>query len=166
MPRPFLLAGLEEIEHQLVVGHQHERGLVHNGDVVQLLVRVSGGQDRHRRLVHRRPAHAGIQIAGRERRRGHAAHAGAAVWCVQKFPGDALVLGNEPAREVEGAAGDVRVDVDTAGEHDHAARIDGAIVLRTLRVSDDTAIGDADVFDDAVDAVGRVVDCPAADSKH
>ena len=67
------------------------------------------------------------------------------------------------AGEVERGAGDVRVDVHAAGEDDHAGRVDGAAALD---VGDDAAVGDADVLDHAVDAVGGVVDLAAGDPQH
>ena len=81
----------------------------------------------------------------------------------RNFRRGALVLRDEPAGEVEGAAGDVGVDVDAAGKHDHAARVDRAAALD---LSDDPAIGDADVLDDAVDPVRRIVDLPAGYPQH
>ncbi len=75
--RPLELARLEEIQHDFVVGHQHETRLVDDRRVVQLFVRVPGGKDRHRRFVDGRPAHARVQVAGRERRGRDAAQTGA-----------------------------------------------------------------------------------------
>ncbi len=157
------LAGLEEIHHDLVVRHQHERRLVHERDVVQFLVRVSGRQHGHGRFVDRRPSHPGIEIARGERRRRHAAEAGAAIGAVQELARGALIFGNEASREVEGPAGHVGVDVDAAGKHDHPARVERS---RALGVGDDLAVSDADVANDAVDPVGRVVNFPAGDADH
>jgi hypothetical protein len=70
----------------------------------------------------------------------------------------AHVLGRESPREVQGGAGDVGVDVDPAGEHDHAAGIDRATAFDLSR---DTAIGDADVLDHTVDPVRRIVNLAA-----
>ena len=69
---PLELAGLEQVEHDLVVGHQHAAGLVDDGRVAQFLVRVLGGEDRHGRFVDRRVAHAGVEVAGGERGRRRA----------------------------------------------------------------------------------------------
>ena len=115
------LARLQQVQHDLVVRHQQQRGLVDDRDVVQLFVRVLGREDRDGGFVHRRPAHAGVQITGREGRGRHAAEAAAALRRVNELPRGALVFGDEAAGEVERAAGDVRVDVDAAGKHDHAA---------------------------------------------
>ena len=68
------------------------------------------------------------------------------------------------AGEVERAAGDVRVDIDAAGKDDHAGRVDRAAAVDRRRRS--CRIVDAEVLDDAVDAVGGVVDFSAGDSKH
>ena len=75
----------------------------------------------------------------------------------------AVVLRRHRAGEVERPAGDVRVNVDAAGEDDHPRGVDGAAALD---VGDDAAVVDAEVLDDAVDAVGGVVDFSAGDSKH
>ena len=53
--------------------------------------------------------------------------------------------------KLRAAAGDVRVNVDAAGEDDHARGVDRAAAVD---VGDDPAVGDADVLDLAVDAVG------------
>ena len=83
---------------------------------------------------------------------------------VHELPGDALVLGDQPAREVERAAGHVRVHVHAAGKNHHAGRVDGARLPSAS--GDDAAVGDADVLDDAVDAVGRIVDSSARYPEH
>ena len=75
----------------------------------------------------------------------------------------AVVLRDHGAGEVEGGPGDVGVDIHPAGEDDHARGVDGAAALD---VGDDAAVADADVLDDAVDAVGGVVDFAAGDAKH
>ena len=141
--RALRVARLEQVEDELVVGHQHERGLVHDRDVVQFFVRVAGRQNRHGGLVHRRPAHAGVQIARREGRRRHAADTGPTIEAVQELARAALILGYQPAREVERATGNVRVDVHAAGHHDHARRVDHAGARREIGVGDDAAIDDA-----------------------
>ena len=140
------LARLEQIEDELVVPHQHERGLVDDRDVVQLFVRVARRQNRHSGFVHRRPAHAGVQVTGGEGGGRHAAQAGAAIDAVQELARHALVLGDEAAREVERAAGDVRVDIHAAGHHDGAAGIDGASARGEIGLGDDAAVSDAKVL--------------------
>ena len=159
-------AGLEQIEDELVVGHEHERRLVDDRDVVQLLVRVTRGQDRHGRFVDGRPPHAGVQISGGKRGRRHAAEAGAAIEAVQELARRAMVLRHQPAREVEGAAGDVRVNVHAARHHDHAACVDRARARGEIAVGDDPAVRDAQILDHAVDPVGRIVDGASGDPKH
>ena len=166
VPGPLLLARFEQIEHELVVGHEHERGLVDNRNVVQFFVRVSGRQDRHRRFVHRRPAHAGVEVAGGKRGGRHAAQAGAAAGTMQKLAGGALIFGNQAAGEIQGATGDVRVDIDPAGKHEHAARINNLVARLGRMIVNDAAAGDADVLDRAVDAVGGIVDLAVCDSDH
>ena len=133
---------------------------------MQFFVRVAGRQNRHGGLVHRRPAHAGVQIARREGRRRHAADTGPTIEAVQELARAALILGHQPAREVERATGNVRVDVHAAGHHDHARRVDHAGARREIGVGDDAAIGDAQIFDDAVDAVRRIVDRATGDAKR
>ena len=71
---------------------------------------------------------------------------------------DALVLRHEPAGEVEGSAGDVGMDVDPAGKYERAARVDCAAAID---LSDDPALGDADVLDYAFDPIGRIVNLSA-----
>src|SRR5206468_731058 len=97
VPGPLLLARFEQIEHELVVGHEHERGLVDNRNVVQFFVRV---------------------------------------------------------------------DVDAAGKHEHAARINNLVARLRRLVVDDAPAGDADVLDRAIDAVGGIVDLAAGDPNH
>ena len=116
MPRALQFARLHQVQNDLIVRHQQERRLVDDRDVVQLLVRVLGGEDGHRRLVHSGPAHTRVEVAGRERRWCHPADAGPAFRRMDEFPRGALILRNEPACEIEGAPGNVRVDVDAAGQ--------------------------------------------------
>ena len=160
---PFDLAGFQQVQHDLVVGHQHEARLVDDRRVAQFFVRVLGGEDRHGGLVDGRPAHAGVQVAGRERRGRDAAEPGATVRRVHERQRPPHVFRRQPAGEVERGAGDVRVDVDAAGKDDHPGRVDRA---PAFDVGDDAAVGDADVLDDAVDAVRRIVDLAAGNPKH
>jgi len=85
---------------------------------------------------------------------------------VQELARHALVLGDEAAREVERAAGDVRVDIHAAGHHDGAAGIDGASARGEIGLGDEAAVSNAKVRDDAVDPVGGIVDRPTGDAKH
>ena len=87
----------------------------------------------------------------------------AALRRAEECRGLAVILRGHRAGEVERGAGDVRVDIDAAGKDDHAGRVDRAAALD---VGDDPAVGDADVLDHAVDAVGGIVDFPAGDSQH
>ncbi len=57
----------------------------------------------------------------------------------------------------------VRVNIDAARKDDHAGRVNRSTAKN---VGDDAAVVDADVFDDAVDVVGGVVDFAAGDAKH
>src|SRR4029453_16555680 len=82
---------------------------------------------------------------------------------VHELTRDALVLGHEPAGEVEGPAGDVGVDVDPAGKHERAARVDCAAAID---LSDDAALGDADVLYYAVDPIGWIVNLSARYPDH
>ena len=59
--RPLHLAGLEEVQHDFVVGHQDAATLVHDGRVAQLLVSVLGSQNRDGRFDDGRIAHAGVK---------------------------------------------------------------------------------------------------------
>ncbi len=156
-------AGLDEVQQDFVVGHQDAARLIDDGRVAQLLVGVLGGQDRHGGLVDRRPAHAGVEVAGDVGRGGGAADAAAADGGADRRVVAAVVLRDHGAGEVQGGAGDVRVDIDAAGEDDHAGGVDGAAAL-DLR--DDAAVRDADVADLAVDAVGGVVNPPVCDPQH
>ena len=76
----------------------------------------------------------------------------------------AMVFRRHRAGEVDRAAGDVRVNIDAAGKDDHPRRIDRPAAVD--RRDESARIVDAEVFDLAVDAVGRVVDFSARDSKH
>jgi hypothetical protein len=78
----------------------------------------------------------------------------------------ALLLGNQPAREVERAAGHVRVHVDSAWKNNHAARVEDALAFDVPGIRDNPAAVDADVLDDAVDAVARIVDRTAGNPEH
>jgi hypothetical protein len=67
------------------------------------------------------------------------------------------------AGKVECGSCDVRVDIDAAGENNHASRVDRATACHAF---DDAAVVDGNIFDDAVDVVGGVVDFAAGDAKH
>ncbi len=60
-------------------------------------------------------------------------------------------------------AGDMRVNIDAAGKDDQARGVDDAAAVD---VSNDLAVVDAEVLDDAVDVVGGIVDFAAGDAKH
>src|ERR1700690_784232 len=72
-------------------------------------------------------------------------------------------LRDHGAGKVERRSSDVGVNVDSAREHHHPLGVDRATAL-ALR--NDFAVTDANVFDDAVDAVGRVEDLAVGDAKH
>ena len=163
VPRPLQLAFLDQVEQDLVVGHQDAAGLIDDGRVAQLLVGVPGREDRHGRLVHGGVAESGVEVAGDEGGRGRSADAAAAHRRADERGVAAMVLRDHGAGEVEGGAGDMGVNVHAAGENDHARRIDGAAVRH---VGDDPAVRDADVADLAVDVVGRIVDFAAFNPQH
>ena len=86
---------------------------------------------------------------------------------MQELACGALILRHEAAREVESSAGDVRVNIDAAGEDDHPGRVDrstGAGIGASA--AHDASAVDANVLDDAVDAVGRIVDFSTSDPQH
>src|SRR3989442_1382567 len=114
-------------------------------------MRVLGRQHGDGGLDDSRVAHAGVEIAGRKGGRRRSPDAGAGVGGVHELARGALVLRRHRAGEVEGAAGNVRVDVNAAGEDDHTGGVDGA---PAVNVGNDAAIVHADVLDDAVDIVG------------
>ena len=118
---------------------------------------------RRRRLDHRRVAEQRVAIAGDERRR----HDAAAARAHDRGALDGIrpvLLGCQPARGVDLRPRDVRVDVDAARHHDHAARVDPRRVVG--HVLDDLAVAQADVAHLAGHAVGRVVDAPAGDAER
>src|SRR4030095_13297978 len=92
--------------------------------------------------------------------------AGAELRRVEELPGDPLVLGNEAAREIERAAGDMGVHVHAAGKHQHPGRVDRAAGAAVPICGDATIVADVDVLDDAIYAVGRIVDSSARYSDH
>src|SRR5262249_8228114 len=95
-----------------------------------------------------------------------AADAGAELRCVKELARDALILGNEAAGEVEGAAGDVGVDVDAARKHHHPGRVDGAHRGSIVSRGNPAIVTNPDVLDDTVDAVGRIVHASAGNLHH
>src|SRR5712692_91675 len=74
-----------------------------------------------------------------------------------------VILRGDAPGEVHRGAGDVGVDVDPAGEDDHAAGVDRAAALD---LGDDPAIRDADVLEGAEDPVRRIMDLPARYPQH
>ena len=126
-----------------------QRGLVHDRAVVQLLVRVLGGEDRDGGLVDRRAAHAGVEVAGGERRGGHAADAAR---------GDSGVCRNlRAARWFSGTRPRAKLSappatcVWTSTPPGKTIMPVASIVRPPSTVGDDPAVVDADVLDDAVD---------------
>jgi len=118
-------------------------------------------------LVDCRPAHAGVQIAGRERGGRDASEPGPEVLRVHEGKTPAHILRREPSRKVQRGARDVGVDIHAAGEHNQAGRVDGApAAVRRFEVRQDAAIGDTDVLDDTVDPVRRVVNPSAGYPQH
>src|SRR5262249_55263944 len=149
VPGPLQFAGLDQVEQDLVVGHQHAAGLVDDGRVAQLLVRVPGRQDRHGRLVDRGVTQPRVQVAGHVGGRGRAGDAAAVRLRADDRRIAAVIFRDHGPGEVEGRAGDVGVDVDAARKDHAARRVDGTAALD---VGDDAAVADADVPDLAVDA--------------
>src|SRR5262249_46023536 len=109
------------------------------------------------RFVDRRIPHSRVQVSGREGSRGDPAQARAPFRRVHEWKGPPQVLGGESARKIQCCTGDVSVNVDSAGEDNQAARIDRTTIVA---VRDNAAIGNADVLDDAIDPVSRIVDLP------
>ena len=122
----------DEVEQRLVVAQEHEEERVDHRRVAQLGEDVARGERRRRRLDHRRVAEQRVAIAGDERRRHDAAAARAQdLGPLDGIP--AVLLGRQPARGVDLRPGDVRVDVDAARHHDHAARVDPRRVVGQRR---------------------------------
>ncbi len=160
---PLVLALFQQIEHDFVVGHQHQAALVDDRDVGEFFVRVPGRQHRHGGFVDRRPAHAGVQIAGGKGGRRHPANTAASSLRANEGLRAAMVLGRHRAGEVDRTAGDVRVHVDTAGKDHHPGCIDRSpLDCRRHKL----AVGDEQILDFAVDAVGWIVNGTAGDSEH
>src|SRR5262249_60760453 len=107
---PFQLALLDQVEQDLVVGHEHAARLVHDGRVAQLLVGVPGGQDGDGRLVDGRVAEAGVEVAGDVRGWGGPADAAPADGGADEGGVPPVVLRDHRPGEVEGRAGDVGVE--------------------------------------------------------
>ncbi len=163
VPGAFELAGLDLIEQQLVVRHEHAAGLIDDGRVAQFFVRVPGRQHGNGRFIHGRITEAGVKIAGNEGRGRGPADAAARHERAHEFLVPAVVLRDHRAGKVERGPRDMRMHIDAAGKHHHARRVDGATALN---VGDDAAVVDANVLNDAVDVVGWVVDFSASDSQH
>ncbi len=100
-------------------------------------------------------AHRGVQPAGFARRPGAVRRA------VAGMPDLAQLRKQQPTHGLV-MAGDVRMDVDRAGEHDLAADVVGFVGLAALRRCDDAAVADPDVAD-AVASVRWVDDMAAGE---
>jgi hypothetical protein len=72
-----------------------------------------------------------------------------------------VVLRRQTAGKVERGACNVRVDIDSAGKHHHAAGIDGARGALVRQLVDNFAVLQAHVLYNTVDPVFRVVNLPA-----
>src|SRR5579875_2796420 len=156
--RPFDLTRFQKVEQNLVIGHQDTTRFINDGRVAQLFVGMTGRENRHGGLVHGGPAHAGVEIAGDVGGRCRPADTAAMPLVANVGSIAAMVLRNHRPREVERSAGNVRMHVHAAGENHHAGCVDSATALDT---GHDTAAGDADVADFAVDIVGGIVDFAA-----
>jgi len=148
------------VEHDFVVRHQRQRRFVDDRNIGQLFVRVAGIEHRNGRFIHRREAHAGVEVAGGERRGSHPAEAAAPRFGANEGLSAAMVFGRHRAGEIDRAAGDVGVNVDAAGEDDQAGSVDRA--AGGDGAGEAAGVVDANVFDLAVDAVGRVIDFSAS----
>src|SRR4029079_19677599 len=85
-------------------------------------------------------------------------------FCADESLGAAMVFGSHGAREVNRAAGHVGVHVNASGKANHSRGIDRAAATRG---GDESAsIVDEEIFDLPVDAVGRIVDFAARNTKH
>ena len=151
----------DQLEQHLVVAHQDQERLVDHRRVAQLGEHVARGQRRGGRLDDRGVAEQRVPIAGGERGRDQPAGARAEhVGSIHRLV--APVLRGQLAGGVHLRAGDVGVDVDATGHHDHPPSVDAAGVGSD--VGDHLAVLQAHVADLAVDVVGGVVDGAATDS--
>ena len=75
-----------------------------------------------------------------------------------------MVFRRHRASEIDRTAGHVRMYVDAAGKNDHPRGIDRPTAVD--RGSKSTRIVDEEVFDFPVDAIGRVIDFSARNTKH
>ena len=166
VPHAVALAALDLAEQVLVVPHEHEDPAVHAGRVVQLRVAVPREQGCHCRVERGGVAQARVAVTGGEGRRDGtaAARAGVALQQGRRRHGIRRVLiGDEATGVIAARAGEVRVDVHSAGHHDHTGGIERPHAGRER--SDDAPVLDADVAQLAVHPVGRVVDRAADDPK-
>ncbi len=107
VPRPFEFTGLQQIQHELVVGHQDQRGFIHDRNIAEFFVGVAGGKNRHSRFIDRGPPHPRIQVPCREGRGCDAPKSHAQIGSVDKSAGLTIVFGSQPASEVECRTGNV-----------------------------------------------------------
>ena len=126
-------------------------------------MRMLGRKHRHRGLDDRSPAHAGVQVAGCKRGGSGSAEAGAPFRSVQERGRLPLILRRHRPGKVERGPGHMRVNVHPTGKDDHAGGVNRAAALD---LGDDPAIGDANVSEGAIDAVGGIVDFSACYAKH
>src|SRR5947208_1079883 len=138
-------------EQIVVVAEQHEEPGIDDRSVVELRVRVPRGDGRHRRFHRRRVAEPRVAVSGRERARDRAPAAGArdrAIVEPRSGHGIGRMLFREqPPGMIHARPGDMRVDVDAAGHHDHAAGVESPSACRQLGY--DAVALDAHVAHDA-----------------
>src|SRR3990172_11349222 len=107
------------------------------------------------RLHHRGIPHFGVKIAGGERGGNREADAGPDAWFLRKHRMP-VVFRPEAAGRVDGRAANVGMDINPA-RHYHQVRRVNHLGGRLARVYD-LAVLNTDLFDGAIDPVGRIVD--------
>src|SRR4029079_1191348 len=100
-----------------------------------------------------------VEITRGEGGGGHSAKSATTRFCADESLGATMVFGRHRASEIDCAAGHVGVHVNAAGKDDHHRGIDRPAAVQGS--SESTRIVDEEVFDFAIDAVGRVVDFSA-----
>ena len=164
VPGPLGLAGLEQVEHDLVVGHQHAAALSTMGVSRSSSCVCLARQDRHGRLVDGGVAHAGVEVAGGEGGGRRPAEPHPPLGRVEERERLAAGVSGVIARAKLSAAPATWVWTSTPPGKTTmpvASIVRPPSTSATIRPS-----RDADVPDLAVDAVGGVVDLPAGDPQH
>jgi hypothetical protein len=74
-----------------------------------------------------------------------------------------MVFGRHGPSKIDRSASHVRMHIDAAWKHNHARGVDRAAALNRVG---DAALGDADVFDDAIQTVRGIVNFSARNPQH